>query len=394
MIPLGITAPQRVQYEERLRENHAFAVNLDVLHLDEKPKGKLTGTFSDGQINLQRAPRGVSRSLTLTAYDPEHLLHLDATNPFEGAVFFDRMVRVRHVVEMPYGNVGAVGFCGPMTKIGRDGDILTIECQDKAVLAMEGRPPMKRPKGYNAVRAIKDFMGATGEKRFRFVVPKRKRGRRLPESFAISWTRSPWAVCQQIAKDVLNMQLVYAADGALLLRDFPGPGTIHLTHRYVDLVGGVRIDYSAEDVRNHVRVTGEIPVAKKAPPKAKPKPFTETATAKAKHPMSPPKLGRNGHPRYLPLVIKDTGIHKHTTAARRAREELARALPVTVVSSWQALPYFHLDTADRIKVVSDRGEFATPLLEASIPLGLGGDANYGRQIKVSKPRRSGSRTRT
>lgn len=389
MMPLGITPPQRELYHERLLLPHDFAVEVDVLHLDEKARGRLTGVFIDGQVNLQRAAGGVARTATFTLYDPDHDLHLDADGPAEGALFFDRIVRVRHIVEMPWGPVTAIPFCGPMTKIGREGDLLNLECQDKAILAMEGRPPMTRQKGTNAVRAIKDFMEATGERRFRFSIPNdRLKRKRLHKNYSVGWTRSPWSVCQQIAKDELDLDLVYSCDGALLLRR-PAKNPV-VIFAESDLTSGVKIDYDASRVRNYVRVQGEIP-AKKGSGQKRPQKFAEWAVAKASHPMSPTRLGRNGEKRWLPLVIEDSSIKKHSVAKDKAERELAKLLPLQVTSSWSTLPFFHLDSGDWLRLNTAAGTVNTPLVEASLPLGLGGDAALGIQRKVSKPRRTGMR---
>lgn len=386
MMPLGITPTQRRQYHERLLMPHDFRVELDILHLDESPKGKLDADFIDGQVNLQRGG-GVARTSTFTIRDPGHSLHLDDDTPFEGGVSFNRMVRVRHIVQMPWGEVTAIPFVGPMTKLTREGDIVTLECQDKAIIAMEGRPPMTRRRGYNAVKAIRDFMEATGERHFRFDVPPKIRKRRLHKPHSIGWTRSPWSVCTQIADD-LGLQLVYGCDGFLLLRRVPETAAVEITD--LDLIGGVKIDYDRANIRNHVRVTGQIPANKKTGLK-KPRKFTEPVTARGKFFMAPGRMARNGAMGWLPLVIEDTSIKKHSRAVARAKAELDRATQLQVTASWSTLPFFDLDNGDKIRLTTPKGTLNTPLLEASIPLGLGGDASIGIQKPVSRARRSGRR---
>lgn len=388
MMPLGLTASELRQYHARLFLPHDFTVDVDVLYLDERPKGRLDAEFIDGQVNIQPDSAAISRTATFTIHDPTHSLSLDPESPWEGAVYFDRMVRVRHTVLMPWGPVTAVPFVGPMTKLSREGSTLTIECQDKAVLAIEGRPPMRRKKGTKAVAAIHDFMWATGERNFRFQVSDEIRKKRLDQDYSVGWSASPWSVCQKIASK-LGCQLVYACDGALLLRE--APSTVALWYDATDLTTGLKIDFDASSVRNHVRVTGQIPAKPKQKKKAKK--FTETATPRSKHPMSPknPNFQRNGAPLWRPLLIEDTSIKKHGEAERRAESELARALPVEVKAAWDALPVFHLDKGDLIGVHTDAGDFKAPLREGSLPLGIGGDASMGRAKRVSKPRRTGRR---
>lgn len=394
MMPLGLGPDQRRQYLERLLHPHDFEIAIDVLRLDEKSTvGRLTGDFLDGQVNLQRPAGGVARTATFTLHDPEHAIHLDPESPVQGAIYFDRIVRVRHRVEMPWGIVTAIPFCGPMTKLGREADTLTIECQDKAILSMEGRPPMTRRKGHNAVDAITDFLKATGERRFRILLPDRLKAKRLQRSYSCGWGKSPWRAVQAIADNELGgAQAIYACDGAFLLRPYPQSPAMKLGED--DLTSGVKIDYDASAVRNHVRVTGAIPARRTPDPDdKKPQKFTETATARRSHPMSPQRLGRNDENRYLPLLIDDDGIKKHSTAKRRAEQLLEKNLPMRVTTSWSTVPVFHLDTGDLILIETESGDMRTPLLEGSIPLGLGGDASVNQLRKVSRPQRTGSRAR-
>lgn len=395
MMPLGLTPTRHKAYLERLLSPHDYRLELDVLRLDEKTTvSRLTGDFLDGQVNLQRPAGGVARTATFTLHDPAHAIHLDPESPVQGAIFFDRMVRVRHIVEMPWGPVTAIPFVGPMTKLGREADTISIECQDKAILAMEGRPPITRKKGHNAVDAITDFLRATGERKFRILLPDSMKGRRLKRPYSCGWSKSPWRAVQAIAENELGgAQAIYSCDGFFLLRRDPNSGAA-VTLGEDDLTSSIKIDYDASSVRNHVRVTGSIPAKQTPDPNdKKPQRFTETATARKGHPMAPSKLGRNGASRYLPLLVDDDGIRKHETAKRRAEQLLDKNLPLRVTTSWSTVPVFHLDTGDQVLLKSDRGDMRTPLLEASIPLGLGGDASMNHLRKVSRPQRTGTRAR-
>lgn len=399
MMPLGLRPNELDAYHRHLFTSHDAQVTVDLLHLDERQRGRLTGTWLDAQVNLQPDTGGVSRTATFTLYDPNRALHLEANSPFDGAVYFDRMIRVRHRLWVPELDRGvtAVPFVGPITKISREGAQITVECQDKAILALDGRRPMTREKGTNAVRAIRDFLAATGERRFRFRVPTRLRKKRLDRDYSIGWTASPWSVCQRIATNVLGLQLVYSCDGAAMLRPRPNKPVLWCTVGGVrrniapSVTSGIRIDYDASQVRNYVRVTGQLPAKKKSD--KKPKKFTEDAQAPKAHPMSPKQLGRNGAERYLPLVIEDTSIKTHREAKQRAKTELSRRLPLEVTASWDSVPFFHLDSGDRIGLATPDGDVRPPFLEASIGLGLGGDMSVGVRKRVSRPRRTGRRAR-
>lgn len=378
MQPLGLTRRQLAAYHDLLMSPHDFDIDVDVLRIDETHIGSLRPQMVDGQVNLQR-DGVVKRTATLSFYDPEHSLHLDSDSPFAGAVFADRMIRVTHIVDLPgVGKVRAVPFVGPIVRVSREGDQLEVECQDKTLLAMEGAPHKTVKKGANAVDAIRRIMAdCTGETRFR--LPKNNQAR-LPRSYSVGWKpeASPWRVCQKIA-DHLNMQLVYACDGALMLRKKPNRPVLRITEN-TGLTGAPRSEYDVTSVRNIVRVTGEQNKKKHIHIGAVAKP-------KGRHPMSPGNLGRNGVPRYLPLLIDDSSIRKHSRAQARANQELANALPMGVATSFPSVPLFHLDCGDPIQVRSDWGSITVPFVEGSIPLGVGGDATIGAQKRVSKPRR-------
>lgn len=379
MQPLGLTARQLAEYHELLMSPHDFEIRAAILNMEEKTIG--SAIIKDGQVNLQRDGL-VKRTATFTFYDPDHSLHLDTDSPFAGAVFADRMIRVRHRVELADGTeVVATPFVGPVIRIGREGDELTVECQDKTMLAVNGCPPKTVQKGQNAVDAIRDIMAdCTGERRFRF---PRDHKARLSKNFTVGWKEesSPWRVCQKIAASI-DMQLIYSCDGVLVLRRRPRAVAISITERG-RLAGFPRMDYDATSVRNHVRVTGQRK-PKKGEKQVK---FTEVATAKPAHPMAPARLGRNGVKRFLPLLIDDSSIHKEEGAEARANRELRDALPMSVAMEVPSVPFFHLDYGDLIAVSTDFGDARMPFTSASIPLGLSGDQTVGATRRVSRPRR-------
>jgi len=378
MQPLGLRKGELDLYHAFILSPHDFKIEVDVLHMDEKHASSATARFIDGQVNLQRDGT-VKRTATLTFYDPDHAMRLDGDSPFEGAVFADRMLRVHHVVNVPgVGEVRSTPFVGPVVKVSRDGDQLTVECQDKTLLAVEGCPHKTVKKGRNAVDAIRDIMSdCTGEARFR--LPKNTK-QRLHRSYSVGWKTeaSPWAVCQKIAHD-LGMQLFYSCDGALVLRNKPRSAAITLRQDEA-LTGPPQSDYDLTNIRNIVRVTG-------LQNKKKHIHIAAVAKPSASHPMSPHNLGRNGVPRYLPLLIDDSGIKKGSKARARAKQELDDALPMQVDASFPSAPFFHLDYGDLVRARSDWGSLTIPFTEGSIPLGLTGDASTGAQKRVSKPRR-------
>ena len=390
MMPLGLTPTQQNTYVSYLWSNHDFALSVDVINLNHTPIRSVTGVTLDGQINLQRdAP--VGRTATFNFYDPDHSLHLDADSPWEGAVYMDRMIRVRHTVTVPgVGQVTAVPFVGPITKVARDGDVVAVECQDKACLALTGSPPVVAKKGMNAVDGIRRIMTlASGENLFRLpVIPRRP----LASTFQTGWhdDAAPWVVCQQIAA-TLNQQLYYSCDGYLTLRPWPTQAAITADGRAI--TSAPKVDFDATSVANMVRVDGTLapPPPQKKTGNAKASPGKEApvtklsavAIAAANHPLAPSRLGRNGVPRYLAVLIE--GQQYKTLAAGRALASttLDRSIAMTAGVSFDMIPVFHLDLGDLIVAQVDAGRVVVRLQEGSIPLAVGGDMSVGTQRAVS-----------
>lgn len=384
---LGLTNAQLRAYHRTILTSHDVRLDIDVLSLNEELRGTVaigdvreqrTG-FIDGQVNIQRDGH-IKRTATLNLFDPARTLNLDGDSPASGAMFADRMVRVKVGVNVTgIGTVWATPFVGPVDKVTREGDTITVTCVEKTVLAMEGRPPKTVKSGMNAVEAIREIMqDRTGERRFRFPKGIRKR---LTRSYSVGWKTeaSPWEVVQKIARNELGMQLVYACDGALLLRKKPTAAVFDF-HEATALTGAPRSEYDKSNVRNIVRVAGLT---------NKKKDIKIAAVAKAKpgHSMSPERLARHGVPGYLPLIIEDSSIKKQKDAQARADRELAGVLPMGVRASFPGVPIYHFDYSDPVRITSDWGNAIVPFVEGSLPLGLGGDATYGSQRQVSKPAR-------
>lgn len=390
--PLGLTPAQEQLYIAQLFRNHDFAVSIDVLQLDHTPIRSLTDTTMDGQVNIQR-DSAISRTATFAFDDPDHSLHLDADSPWEGAYYSDRMIQVRHELYVPAlgKTVTAIPFVGPITKVSRDGDTLSVECQDKTALALTGGPPVKAPKGMNAVDAIRRIMAnAAGENKFR--LPSGiNRNIQKPGGFSTGWHEdaSPWLVCQRIANQ-LNRQLYYSSDGYLTLRTLPAHPVVTVTG--AQITSAPTVDWDASEVANMVRVSGTLAPPKRKKRKADAKPQLErpatklsaVAVAGPNHPLSPGRLGRNGVARYLPEIIEGSTYKSLAQARALASDTLADDLKLTTGVAWDMIPLFHLDTGDLIVAQTDYGRLVVRFYEASIPLTISGDMSIGYQRRVSR----------
>lgn len=368
MQPLGLNAAGLAAYYARLNSPHDFDIEVDVLDMDENLLGQ--ATFLDGQVNIQRDSQ-IRRTGTLTLSDPDHALNLDGASVWEGAVFGDRLIRVRHLLDVPgYGTVTAVPIVGTVASLERDGIEVQVELQDKTALTVRGCPPHHVRKGRNAVAAWKEIMSVcTGETKFR--VPGGST-RRLQDSFSTGWSddASPFAVCQKIA-DFLDMEQGRSCDGYATL----APTSPSVVYDFDTRINVTALPTGANDwaeAVNYVRVTG----GKKGSAPG-------VAVAPYDHPNSPRRLARNGVPRYLPLVDA-SGQRRYRDRNRRATRLLNRHLPMNANMGWPVIPVFHLDADDRVRVTTPDGSTTVPLAEGSIPLGVGGDMTIGARKIVSR----------
>lgn len=389
---LGLNGSDFRDYLTHVLGSHNFTIIADVLETSGKPIESVRETLLDGQVNIQREGP-IRRTCSLQFYDPDRRLHLDADSPLNTTLFLDRMVRVQHVVRVPgVGRVTATPFIGPVTKVSRDGDVVTVECHDKAAFAVRGRPPLTVRKGQNSVAAIKRIMAATGETKFR--LPE-KNARRLKRPYSVGWSdeASPWIVASKIAES-LNLQLAYSCDGYLTLRPVPQTPAVKFDRTQVTVP--IQVDYDATQVWNAVRVQGTLKPKKKPKgkkqtdkqTKTKVEKVAATAVARARHPLSPDRLGRNGADRYLPKHVTDVEFRRQADAAELATRLLKQGLvQATAGVSTATVPLFHLDDDDVVQVETDTTTMRLRFSEASIPLGVSGDMTIGNQRRVSVRRR-------
>lgn len=381
MQPLGSAALLEA-YHDRLNSPHDYDLTVEVLDMNERALSP--ARLVTGQVNILR-DSDIRRTSNLTLLDPDRGLNLDADSPFQGALFADRMIRIRHYLEVPaFGVVVATPFVGPISQLNRNGATIDIECQDKTALAILGCPPYTVTKGTNAVTAIRNIMAArTGETKFRLPAGTKYR---LARAYSTGWPdeSSPWAVCQTIAR-AAGLQMFYSCDGYLTLRPRPTQPVYEFGKR--NLTSAVAGSNDFAGVINHARAVADK--------------IVRTATAPADHPLNPTRLGRNGVPRYLPSLADldapdkpDRPGSKHRKASKAqlkkyaiemekygdqvksvtakaqatANSLLASGLPMNTDLAWAAVPAFHLDVDDVVRLTTDQGSTNLPLSEATIPL--------------------------
>ncbi|HKY57656.1 MAG TPA: hypothetical protein VJL80_06435 [Aeromicrobium sp.] len=400
MQPLGSPALMAA-YHAHLLEPHDYDLFVDVLDMEENVLA--SADLLDGQINIL-ADADVRRTASLRLLDPDHSLGLDAGSVYSSALFADRMVRIRHSVNVPgFGEVVATPFVGPVVRLNRNGSTIDIECHDKTALTILGTRPLAAQKGRYAVDAIEEIMESRcGETRFR--LPRGTRTR-LRRHYAVGWSdeASPWAVCSRIAW-AAGLRMLYSCDGYLTLTPRSTTPVFEFTEDA--LTSAVVGDHDFSGVINYARAEAGDKIVR-------------TATAPPEHPLSPQNLGRNGVNRYLPSLAEvdappdrptkpgtkrrkasKAQLNKYaqelekwtdqvTTARARAQATadslLAAGLPQTAALSFSAVPLFHLDVDDPIRLSTDEGVATLRFSEATIPL-VSGDMTVGARRRGAPSR--------
>lgn len=412
MQPLG--PPElAAAYFERIASSHDYWLTAEVLDMEQRilAPAKLV----DGQINFL-AESSVRRTANVTLLDPGFGLGLDSRAPFQGALFADRMIRIKHHVEVPgFGTVACTPIIGPIQDLERDGAVVNLEVHDKTALAILGSKPYTVRKGMNAVSAIRAILAnCTGERFFRFPAGSRDV---LNDHYSVGWKdeASPWAVASRIARRV-GMALFYSCDGYATLRP-------RVTQEVFEFTAVVNRD---DQTRNRGAGLLTSPIVEQVPfadvvnyARATAGKHVRSAIAPRDHPLYPGDdthkgLSRNGVPRYLPSLadLNDPGDRpkkgrKMSKAqAKKYAQELEKwegkvtstvaklestasslvtaGIAQTEQYRWSAVPVFHLDVDDPVRLTVPGGSTVLPLSTATIPL-VSGDMTGGQNRRFKKP---------
>lgn len=355
---------------------HRMRRNVTICTLDHSVVADVTSAFVDGQVNIA-ASSEVSRSATVTLFDPTRSIGIDKANPAEGTVapkYLLRLSRGLYVdalarwVDFPLGMLA-------FTKPGRVGDLLSIEAQGKESLAqLPVWQTLVLKKGTNKASAIRTAMSQLlGEKFFRISSTTAT----LTKDISIGRDATTWAVVKEIA-DGMGWSLFYDAEGYLVARP-PSTAPVFLFRSGPggSLASDVTVGFGSE-VYNRVLATGATPKGKKAPREA-------TAALPPIHPLSAASLARggvHGERRY------DVSSDDADTAAKvqsLADRTLAQVALQSVEFSLESLPLLHIEEDEAIGFEADDGQIASgSWSSASIPLSAGLQSNgYNRRVSRS-----------
>lgn len=374
MLKMGMTPDELRQYEARLAAPHGVTVELLVLDTDGKLKASIRPTANTAQVDLDIS-REVTRSATLTFNDPNRSLQFDSDSPNDSALYFDRMIQIRHVVDVPAmgRSLSCPVFTGPLVKFDRTGDEVSIEAQGKESLARRGGPALTIKRGHNAVEAIRTIMtDRVGETRFGF--PSMRN--RLPADVHVTWeeVKWPWPVCKRIARS-LNLHLYYDGAGVCRLRELPqAPAFTFKSGDGGTVTSQVQVSHDLSTVRNRVHVVGSKPA------------HQDDAVLDVSNPLSPYRLRINGVQRYFTEEVSAPNIRSKAAAAARAKVLLQHYERMQFGTTFNAVPIPHLDERDLIRIDTDEHRGVDRLQQFSLAL-TGGDMTVGFNDMVALPRR-------
>lgn len=393
----GRSIAQDNAYLALLCDHHSIEVTMTLLDLDmnEVPGGEISARLEDGQVTFD-ADADITRGLDLDLLDPTGALHLDSNSPDAGAMFADRMIRVKHHVINPLRTVRYTTplFTGPITSLERNGIEVKAECQGKEIFGLSPTWNEKTfKKGSNLVGVIRvllrDYMGETHYNLPSSGAITRKT---LPRNVSVGGDdKLPWKVAKDLAASE-GYQLYFDGMGVCQMRPVPrgsvftfrtGPG------------GSVKSDpdigFDITKVINAVEVFGKKPTKKKGKPqKARPH---YRIVAPRSHPLSPWALGRTGRPRYLPRIIEDDGVTTNAEAKKYAQRELARGLLESVDVAYTTVTIPSIEELDIVTIKTSKFTAQHRARKFAVGLRSSASASMGYVANV-KPNVSGIRTKS
>lgn len=377
MILLGLSQRELNKLFDLLVTHHRIAVNVQLLTLEHKYVGDITKRLLGGQVTIDADASEASRSCSLELLDPHHQLSLDADAPEDGSLYATRMVKVIYSVisvdrkdrfDIPI-------FCGPLSKVNRNGPILQVEAQGKEVLSMssvwKSRDFKKGMKKTEVIQVLMEELG--GEKKMDFA----KSNARIPRRMGISRDKTSWDLAQSIARS-MNMHLFYDGRGVCRLRPMPTK-PIYTFSRRGALLSPPQAGYDMMEAVNAVQVIG-------GKPKGSKKKITYRMVAPKSHALSPWKLGRWGTPRYLPEVIEDSSIRSKTEARKIAISTLRARLVQSVEVTFDSLPIPLIEEMDICRVTADDFSGTFRMSKMTIPLTANGTSSIGYLRKTAPGR--------
>lgn len=382
MVAPALNGAQQRAYADALRGVCTKRIRVSLLDRKGDVVEDLSRWFHDGQVIVD-SEQDVTRSATVTILDPKRRFGFDADTYQGGDLDLSRQIRVLWQV----GGSGLVKpvtvpvHSGPVTRVQRDGPLLTIEAQGKELF---GLTPTNRTltirKGTKRTDAIKTILRERmGVTRLGQIPDLRAK---LPDDLVVGPNDLAWVKAKRLAKS-LNRQILFGGDGIVYLRPWPEG----VQWRFgADGQGGLTKEPTTtadlQAVKNHIKVTGATPKGKKHPVKG-------SATADRAHPLSPWQLGPPDAPMWLIEEIHNEHLRTDRECDEFAETRLKQLLRLTRDVVFDASPVPHLEWGDQIRLDTPFEQMTTRLDKFTLPLGLGQSMNVGYvdpyKFKWAKP---------
>lgn len=363
MLPLGLTSAELKLFNQSLSTHHSVKITVQMLTLGHDYLADLSSRLLDGQVTID-ATAEVWRSLTMQLNDPEQTLQLDSTAPSDGALYYDRMIRVVYSVksELLPRWVDVPIFCGPITKMKRNADIVDLEAQGKEKLLIPPAVAWKSKtwaKGVNRASLVRALLANYGGET-KFSIPHYTA--LTPGPVSMTYTSNVWQLAKAVNGSFGSRFIFYDGRGALVMRNTPRTGVwTFKTGNGGNVVTQPDITYDIDAVRNVVHVKGAIPKGKKTPVQA-------TYAMPKTHTLSPWRLGRNGVPRALLHEVTDDNM-KTVGQCRALAKRTAESLALQAIDvSFTALVVPHLEPYDIFTLKTPDAVVSSRYLQATIPL--------------------------
>lgn len=371
MISLGISGANMAKLSTLLTSNHIIYPTVHILNLDHGRISDVSSWFSDGQVTID-ADSEVTRSLSMTLFDPGHALSLDSNSPSDGALFLDRMLAVWLTVIDPYStwNQAIPVFCGPLTKLDRDWAFISVEAQGKEAFGIKAAwLPRTYSKGAYKTDVIKSILASyLGESLTKMSIPSLTN--RLPSNLSISNEAKPWAVAKSLAAS-MGYQLFYDGRGICVMRKWPTRSVWDFHEgEGGSILSQPQIGQNMDQLINAAYVKGAIPKGKKTP-------IVVKKVASSTHPLSPAALGRGGQGRYYWAKIEDESIGTVTEANTVANTVISRGLMIATSIAFDSLVIPHLEEYDITSLTTSSFSHTSPLRKYTIPLLASGRSSVG-----------------
>jgi hypothetical protein len=363
MIARGLTSADLRLFNQSLTTHHSVKITVQLLGLNHTYLANLSDQLLDGMVTIDGSAE-VSRTLTLELYDPDHSLKLDSSAPSDGALFYDRMIRVVYSVksELLPRWVDVPVFCGPITKMSRTTEKINVEAQGKESLLT---PPTVAAqtrtfgKGWSRASLVRTIMGTYGGET-KFSIPAF--GGTTTGPTVMTSDSNVWQLAKNVNGSFSTRQLFYDGRGVLVMRTPPGTSL----YTFKTGAGGSvttepSIDYDISSVRNVVRVKGAIPKGKKTPVVAQ-------AGLPGTHPMNHWNMGRNGVPRVMLETIDDDNIKTTAQAAALAKAKVNDLALQSVDVKFETLVAPHLEPLDIYTLKTPDFSMNARIVQMTIPL--------------------------